>query len=189
MQLTDTVATLGVGSGDERVLFRLAERTLTAEVMPEHWARIEAQVQRAIDDGTLAGGMLAVGASRALRHLKRLYLGPHDLAVVDMAFDGRVLRVERHGLGDVFSFGRQRACAENTWYATLDVVGGCWSEGFEPEDARAFVERLQGLREARLRSLGYAAGVGVKVLAATAAAAGLAAAVAWTLRGPKKPGA
>ena len=177
--------TLVVGAGEERVLFRLTERTLAAEVTPEHWARIEEQIRKGIDDGTLIGGVAGMGASRMVRKLQRWYLGPHDLAVVEMAFDGEALCVRRHGLGDAFS---DRPIPRNAWYARFDAVGGCWSEGFDPEEARAFAERFRVLREMRLRSLGYAAGEGAKVLAGTAAVGALVAAVAWTMRGPKKPG-
>lgn len=185
MAATDSVATLEVGTGEERVLFRLTERTLTAEVSPEYWARIEAEAQRKIDDGTLVGAMLGAGAARALRHLKRWYLGPHDIATVEVSFDGQLLRVMRHGLGD--AFGRDLALIPNRWHASLDAVGGSWSEGFTPEEAQAFVDLFRARRTARLGTLAYGVGVGARVLAGAAAAAALTAAVAWTLRGPRRP--
>lgn len=183
MQLTDTVATLGVGTGEERILLRLTERTLTAEVMPEYWERIEAGLLSEFDDGSLMGELMMAGTRKVARGLKRWYLGPHDIATIDMAFDGHVLRVQRHGLGDIY--GRDKL-VEDGWYTAFDVVGGAWSDGFEPEEAEAFVARFRELRDARLSALGYAAGVGARVLLGAAAAGVLVFAVAWTIRKPKK---
>ncbi|MDH7571054.1 MAG: hypothetical protein QHJ73_15870, partial [Armatimonadota bacterium] len=174
-----------VGSGEERILFRLTEGSLTAEVSPAYWQRIVQQVQRQLDDGTLLGAMLGAGTAHLLNRLKRWYLGPHDLAAVDVSYDGCSLRVQRHGVGD--SFGRNPVARPNGWYAALDAVGGCWSEGFEAEEARAFVEQFRRLREARMQTLAYAARVGGRVLAATLVTAGVVAGIAWTIRNPRKP--
>ncbi len=186
MELTETAATLGVGTGDERVLLRLTPHALTAEVSPEYGARIAEELRRRLDDGTLVGGALGAVTTRSLPHLKRWYLGPHDLALVDVTFDGQTVRVCRHGLGDLFG-GAVPSVRDNSWYATLDAVGGAWSEGFDPQEAQAFVERFHALREERLRSLGYGLGVATRTLAAAVGVAGIVAAVAWTMRGPKKP--
>ncbi|MBI3945031.1 MAG: hypothetical protein HY321_03870 [Armatimonadetes bacterium] len=185
MPAPDSTMTLGVGAGEERILLRLTERALTAEVSPEYWSRLQGRLQERLDDGTLFGALIAVGSARAVRALKRWYLGPHDLAAVDMSFDGGCLRVQRHGLGDMF--GRDRLARPNSWYASFDAVGGMWCEGFEAAEARAFIERFQVLREARLQVLGYGLGVATRVLAGAAAAGILAFAVARTIRPPKRP--
>ena len=184
MELTETAATLGVGMGDER-LVRLTPHALTAEVSPEYWARIAEELRRRLDDGTLVGGALGAVTTRSLPHLKRWYLGPHDLALVDVTFDGQTVRVCRHGLGDLFG-GAVPSVRDHSWYATLDAVGGAWSEGFDPQEAQrpssvstrcGMSASLARLRP-RVRTRTFAAAVGV---------AGIVAAVAWTMRGPKKP--
>lgn len=180
-----SVMTLDVGTGEEKVRLYLTERSLTAEVSPEYWARLESQLQERLDDGTLFGAVIAVGGARAVRLLKRWYLGPHDLATVHMVFDGQCLHVHRHGLGDLF--GREYRERPNSWYASFDAVGGVWCEGFDPKEAQVFVERFRVLREARLQALGYSLGVGVRALAAAGAAAALAFAFARTFRPPKQP--
>lgn len=186
MEQTDGVVTLGVGTGDERVILRLTRRTLAAEVSPEYWQRIEESVRSRLDDGTLIGSAMGALAAQSVHRLKRWYLGPHDIAAVNVTFDGHTLRVQRHGLGDLFGSAVPSVRA-GSWYATLDAVGGAWSEGFDPEEAEAFVRRFRDLREERLRSLGYGIGVAARTVAATLGVAGIVAAVAWTLRTPKKP--
>jgi len=119
MELTDTVATLGVGSGDERILFRLRRRTLTAEVTPTYWARI-GRKSTELDDGTLFGGFGCRSRQPHAACSQAMYVGPHDIAVVDISFDGRCLRVQRHGLGDMF--GQPRTPADRNWYAVLDTA-------------------------------------------------------------------
>ena len=111
-----TVAVIGYGSQGHAHALNLRDSGLdviVAESVPATKAKAEAAGLRVTSASEAAKALLKAGARRV------------HLAVLAKSDPPRAF-VPRHGLAD--AFGGERPCAENTWYARLDIAGGCWSE-------------------------------------------------------------